>query len=104
MGLSGWQWLFIIEGVPSVWLWVLSYLTYRPREAAWLELDERIALQANPASNAASTQRPSTVPKSKRFRATLSASGLSSNPRKVVAAQHPSLIRGPDALCMRNAR
>jgi ACS family tartrate transporter-like MFS transporter len=48
MGLSGWQWLFIIEGVPSVLVgfWVLSYLTDKPREAAWLEPNERIALQA----------------------------------------------------------
>src|SRR3984893_4048050 len=47
MGLSGWQWLFISEGVPSVLvgLWVLSYLTDKPGEAAWLEPDERIALQ-----------------------------------------------------------
>jgi hypothetical protein len=38
-------------------------------------------------------------------RYTLSASGLSSHPRKVVAAQQLSLIRGPDApICMRNAR
>src|ERR1700730_16669293 len=48
MGLSGWQWLFISEGVPSVLvgLWVLSYLTDKPGEAAWLEPNERIALQA----------------------------------------------------------
>jgi ACS family tartrate transporter-like MFS transporter len=48
MGLSGWQWLFIVEGVPSVivGLWVLGYLTDRPADAAWLEPDERIALQA----------------------------------------------------------
>jgi MFS transporter, ACS family, tartrate transporter len=48
LGLGGWQWLFIIEGVPSVFigLWVLSYLTDKPQEAAWLEPDERIVLQA----------------------------------------------------------
>jgi len=48
MGLSGWQWLFITEGVPSVLvgLWALRFLTDKPIEAAWLEPDERIALQA----------------------------------------------------------
>jgi MFS family permease len=48
MGLSGWQWLFIVEGAPSVFVGflVLSYLTDRPSEAAWLVPDERIALQA----------------------------------------------------------
>jgi nitrate/nitrite transporter NarK len=48
MGLGGWQCLFIIEGVPSVFLglWALRHLTDRPIEAAWLEPDERIALQA----------------------------------------------------------
>ena len=46
-GLGGWQWLFIIEGVPVlVGLWALRHLTDNPREAAWLEPDERIALQA----------------------------------------------------------
>src|SRR6516165_1470402 len=48
MGLGGWQWLFIIEGIPSVLLgfWALRHLTDKPIEAAWLEPDERIALQA----------------------------------------------------------
>ena len=48
MGFGGWQWLFIIEGVPSVvvGLWALRHLTDKPIEAAWLEPDERIALQA----------------------------------------------------------
>src|SRR6516162_2355349 len=48
MGFGGWQWLFIIEGVPSVLvgLWALRHLTDKPREAAWLEPDERVALQA----------------------------------------------------------
>jgi nitrate/nitrite transporter NarK len=47
MGLGGWQWLFIIEGVPSVivGLWVLRHLTDKPIEAAWLEPNERVALQ-----------------------------------------------------------
>ena len=48
MDLGGWQWLFIIEGVPSVLLgfWALRHLTDKPIEAAWLEPQERFALQA----------------------------------------------------------
>ena len=42
-GLAGWQWLFLVEGIPSVILGVVTwwYLTDRPREARWLMPDER---------------------------------------------------------------
>ena len=41
-GLVGWQWLFILEAVPSilVGLGVLFYLTDFPRQAGWLQPDE----------------------------------------------------------------
>lgn len=41
--LSGWQWLFLIEGLPAVLLGftVLWYLTNRPEEADWLTLGQR---------------------------------------------------------------
>jgi nitrate/nitrite transporter NarK len=47
MSFSGWQWLFIVEGVPAilVGLWALRYLTDKPINAAWLVPDERVALQ-----------------------------------------------------------
>ncbi|MBC7898205.1 MAG: MFS transporter [Cytophagaceae bacterium] len=42
-GLSGWQWLFLVEGIPSVLLGfvVLRYLTERPEEAHWLPAPQR---------------------------------------------------------------
>jgi MFS transporter, ACS family, tartrate transporter len=42
-GLDGWQWLFILEAVPSVLMafGVIFYLTDRPALATWLEDDER---------------------------------------------------------------
>jgi MFS transporter, ACS family, tartrate transporter len=41
-GLDGWQWLFILEALPSVLvgLCVLFYLTDFPRQARWLQPDE----------------------------------------------------------------
>jgi ACS family tartrate transporter-like MFS transporter len=43
LGLRGWQWLFLLEGVPAL---VLGFVTFRfltdlPRDAAWLTADER---------------------------------------------------------------
>jgi ACS family tartrate transporter-like MFS transporter len=42
-GLEGWQWLFLIEGIPAVALGfvVLGYLTDTPERAKWLEPEER---------------------------------------------------------------
>jgi MFS transporter, ACS family, tartrate transporter len=42
-GLRGWQWLFLIEGIPSVILGFVtwSYLTDRPGGARWLSPKER---------------------------------------------------------------
>lgn len=42
-GLAGWQWLFIIEGVPAIIVGALTlvWLTERPEEAKWLEPEER---------------------------------------------------------------
>lgn len=42
-GLAGWQWLFLIEGIPSIILGfaVFSWLTDRPEDARWLPAEER---------------------------------------------------------------
>jgi MFS family permease len=42
LGLAGWQWLFILEALPSVLvgIGVLVYLTDLPRHARWLQQDE----------------------------------------------------------------
>ncbi len=47
LGWKGWQWLFILEGLPAVVLGfvTLVYLTDRPRDAKWLSADERDYLE-----------------------------------------------------------
>ena len=53
--LSGWQWLFLAEGIPSVLLGVsvLWYLPGRPQEAAWLGPSQRTWLLARIAADRA---------------------------------------------------
>ena len=43
LGLRGWQWLFLIEGLPAVLLGIatLFFLTDRPEQAEWLAPEER---------------------------------------------------------------
>ncbi|GAB1617498.1 MFS transporter [Pseudomonas sp. NGC7] len=62
-GLKGWQWLFLLEGLPSVVMGcvVFSYLDDRPQQAKWLDSEEQAllhhALSADRASgSAAATQ------------------------------------------------
>lgn len=48
-GLAGWQWLFLLEGLPAVVLGVVVYyfLTDRPEFATWLSEEERAWLVAH---------------------------------------------------------
>ena len=48
LGLHGWQWLFLVEGMPAVLLSVAIWfmLSERPRSAKWLLEEEREALEA----------------------------------------------------------
>jgi MFS transporter, ACS family, 4-hydroxyphenylacetate permease len=46
LGLQGWRWLFLLEGLPAVILGVVAYLylTDKPNDAAWLEAAEKNTL------------------------------------------------------------
>ncbi len=55
MGLRGWQWLFLLEGVPALVLGVvvIAVLPDRPADATWLSPDERRLIAARLADDAA---------------------------------------------------
>ena len=46
LGLAGWQWLYLMEGIPSVLvgIWVIFYLDSSIQEAKWLTAEEKAAL------------------------------------------------------------
>jgi ACS family tartrate transporter-like MFS transporter len=43
LGLHGWQWIFLVEGIPALVLGLITFrfLTDRPADARWLTADER---------------------------------------------------------------
>jgi ACS family tartrate transporter-like MFS transporter len=48
LGMEGWQWVYIVWGIPAVVLGVIVFfaLTDRPAQARWLTSDEREALES----------------------------------------------------------
>ena len=56
-GLAGWQWIYILWGVPAVIMGVVIYftLTDKPRQAKWLSEAERQALESALESERAAT-------------------------------------------------
>ena len=62
LGMRGWRWLFILEGIPAVVFGAIAlfYLTDWPRQAGWLQEDERawIASQLEKEKRAKQPARP----------------------------------------------
>ena len=59
MGLAGWQWLFLLEGLPAVVLSVVVWfaLPDGPRSAKWLSVDEARVLEAEVAAGLPSHEK-----------------------------------------------
>lgn len=66
-GLNGWQWLFLLEGLPSVAIgvWTLFYLDDGIRAARWLSEEDKQALEREIAADRAQHQH---MPLSQVFR------------------------------------
>ncbi len=63
-GLHGWQWLFIVEGIPAIILGILAgfLLTNRPADATWLRPEERAWLVQTMDAEHAQKSSPSKHP------------------------------------------
>jgi ACS family phthalate transporter-like MFS transporter len=59
-GLRGWQWLFLIEGIPPILAGIVAYfyLDDSPREAAWLSASEKALITRDLAEEAAARSSP----------------------------------------------
>ena len=63
LGLAGWQWLFILEGIPAVILGFVTLwtMTDRPRQAKWLSQAERDYLEGVLATEARAKEGPNKI-------------------------------------------
>ncbi|CAE6747676.1 MFS transporter [Paraburkholderia nemoris] len=70
IGLRGWQWLFILEGIPTVLLGIacLFLLTNKPGNASWLDDDEQKWLVGALASEQKAPRKVLSMPLMKLFR------------------------------------
>jgi len=65
LGLAGWRWMFLLEGLPAVIVGIIAYfyLTDRPEKSSWLSSDEaralELILEADRNKSARATVRPS---------------------------------------------
>ena len=61
---AGWQWLFLMEGIPSiiVGVWVIFYLDSSIQEANWLTAEEKALLAGTRGESAQKTDTGSSTP------------------------------------------
>jgi MFS transporter, ACS family, 4-hydroxyphenylacetate permease len=57
LGLAGWQWLFLLEGLPSVIFGIIAYfyLSNKPDDASWLSSQEKRVLNSSLAREGAAS-------------------------------------------------
>lgn len=80
LGLAGWQWLFLVEGVPAIVLGIAAWfvLDDKPADARWLDDDEKARIDA--ALRAGHAAQPLAAHAPSRFRDALT------NPRVYLMA------------------
>ena len=63
LGLQGWRWLFLLEGLPAVILGVIAYvyLTDKPKDAAWLDEPRKTPLTSLLADDQPASGRQSKI-------------------------------------------
>lgn len=69
-GLRGWQWLFLLEGIPTVLLGIacIGFLTNKPEDAAWLDAEERAWLTRTLRAEHRAPRKVTGMPLSRLFR------------------------------------